>query len=515
MTANDGGDADAALVLRFRQAQTRQESAAVFANVVRRHRDEVLARCAERLWPDADAAVAAAGDVFIAAGLAMADSAKLARPDLLRAWLVGIEAHGIHDIDWEALQADVAAHFSELRESSAARASVRHWLDQIVATLPEPRQRLYDLFVTRGLNSRNAALELGSDVSEVQRLRRENQQAIMRAFEVTALTAAETASDPGNEAPGCWELRQILANAPRDGDPREDGQRHIAVLPAALRLAVTRHLSQCAICQENSDDCMAWWAPALLPVLAGAELSEQVMEDLRRIPEFGRPRVAPGAHRRGAPVGAFRKVFTRTAATTGGGLLVALLLLAFVRPGFLYGTEAAVHRGSTAPSAPDPSGSRLSTPLVTGEIGAVPSRNSGRQVNGRAAGPVGNPSQAATGSLTVPSSSASQTFPVRSTVSPSNASTSPSAQTTSAPGPTSTPSPRPPSSTAPRPTPTASPSTSAPATPVPKTSAPATPTPTPTTAAPTTPAPSTSTPTPSELASATALSASPSTSVSS
>ncbi len=509
MTANDGGDADAALVLRFRQAQTRQESAAVFANVVRRHRDEVLACCAERLWPDADAAVAAAGDVFIAAGLAMADSAKLAHPDLLRAWLVGIMAHGIHDIDWEALQADVAANFSELRESSATRASVRHWLDQIVATLPEPRQRLYDLFVTRSLNSRNAALELGSDVSEVQRLRRENQQAIMRAFEVTALTAAETASDQGNEAPGCWELRQILANAPRDGDPREDGQRHIAVLPAALRLAVTRHLSQCVTCQEHSDDCMAWWAPALLPVLAGAELSEQVMEDLRLIPEFGRPRVAPGAHRRGAPVGAFRKVFIRTAATTGGGLLVALLLLAFVWPGFLDGTEAAVHRGSTAPSAPDPSGSHLSTPLVTGEIGGVPSRNSGRQVNGRAAGPVGSPSQAAT----VPSSSATQTFPVRSTVSPSNASTSPSAQATSAPAPTSSPSAKSPSPTAHRPTPTASPSTSAPATPVPTTSAPATPTPT--TAAPTTPAPSTPTSTPSGLASATAPSASPSTSASS
>src|SRR5690348_7932606 len=115
MTANDGGDADAALVRRFRQAQTRQESAVAFADVVRRHRDAVLACCAERLWPDGDAAVAAAGDVFIAASLAMADSAKLARPDLLRGWLLGIAAHGgltsgqptrIDDIDWEALQAD-------------------------------------------------------------------------------------------------------------------------------------------------------------------------------------------------------------------------------------------------------------------------------------------------------------------------------------------------------------------------------------------------------------------------
>jgi DNA-directed RNA polymerase specialized sigma24 family protein len=526
MTANDGGDADAALVRRFRQAQTRQESAAVFAGVVRQHRDAVLARCAERLWPDADAAVAAAGDVFIAASLALADPAKLARPDLLRAWLAGIAAHGgltsgqparIDDIDWAALQAGAATGVSGPRDSSATRAQVRRWLDQIVTTLPEPRQRLYDLFVTKGLNSRDAALELGSDAAEVQRLRRENQQAILRAFEVTALAAAETAPDPGNEAPGCEELRQILADAPHDGDPREDGRRHIAVLPAALRLAVTRHLSQCGTCQEHRDDCMAWWAPGLLPVLAGAELSEQVMEDLRHIAEFG-PRAAPGAHRRAAPAGTFGNVFTRRAATTGGGLLAVLLLLAFVWPGFLHGTEASVRQGSTVPSAQDPSSSRPSTPQVTGEIGGVPSRDPGRQVSGGVAGALSSPPQAATGSPTAPSPSASspsasRTPPMRSTVQPTIAPTSPATRATSAPAstrPTSSPSAKPPSPSAPQPTPTSSPSTSTPATPAPSTSAPATPastTPASATPAATTSDPSTSEPTPS--ASTTPASATP------
>src|SRR5690348_6489222 len=109
MTAGDGRHADAALVRRFRQAQTRRNRAAVFADVVRRHGDAVLGRCAERLWPDADAAVAAACDVLIAARLVMADPAKMARPDQLRGWLLGISdglpsgpPARIDDIDWAA-----------------------------------------------------------------------------------------------------------------------------------------------------------------------------------------------------------------------------------------------------------------------------------------------------------------------------------------------------------------------------------------------------------------------------
>jgi DNA-directed RNA polymerase specialized sigma24 family protein len=525
MTAHDGGDADVALVRQFRQAQTRRESAAVFADVVRQHRGAVLAFCAERLWPDGDAAVAAAGDVFIAASLAMADSAKLARPELLRVWLLGIAAHGglassqparIDDINWEMLQAQVATDVPELRDSSGTRAWVRHWLDQIVATLPEPRQRLYDLVVTRDLDSRSAALELGTNVAEVRRLRYENRQAILRAFEVTAL-AAETAPDPGSEAPGCWELRQILADAPHDGDPREGGRRSSAVLPAALRLAVARHLSQCVTCQEQRDDCMAWWEPELLPILAGSELSEQVMEDLRLMPEFARPRPAPGAHRRVASVGTIGKVVIRRAAATGGGLLAAMLLLAFVWPGFLHGSEASVHRGSTAPSPHDPSGSHVSTPQVTGKIGGVPSRNSRRQVSPGAAGLLSKLPQAATGSSTVPSSPASQTSPVQSTVQPSTAPTPAPTQHTSAAAPTSSPSAQSPSPSASQPTP--SPSTSAPTTTAPTTTAPTTTAPTttaptttaPTTTAPTTPAPTTSAPaTPAPSASESASSTAPS-----
>src|SRR6202044_2173472 len=90
ITAHDGGRADAALVQRFRQSQTTRERTAVLADVVRQHRHPVLCSCAERLWPDADAAVAAAAGVFAAARLAMADSAKLPHPDRLRGWLLGI-----------------------------------------------------------------------------------------------------------------------------------------------------------------------------------------------------------------------------------------------------------------------------------------------------------------------------------------------------------------------------------------------------------------------------------------
>ncbi len=194
----------------------------------------------------------------------------------------------------------------EMRDSPARVASLRQWLERIVATLPEPRQRMYDLFVTRGLDSRNAALELAATVAEVRRLRRENRQAILRAFEVTALAAAEAAVDPsGIRAPGCAELRQILADARSDdGDPHEDGRRHTAVLPAALRLTLSRHLSQCRACQDRRDDCMGRWAPELLPILADAELHDQVMEDVQSMPgaQAARRRArCPSTRRPGRP----------------------------------------------------------------------------------------------------------------------------------------------------------------------------------------------------------------------
>jgi hypothetical protein len=129
ITARSGGHADAVLVRRFRQAQTERERAAVFAELVRRHRDAVLGCCAERLWPDADAAVA--------------DSEKLPRPDRLRAWLLGIAGNNaltsglparIDDINWEAVQAHVARDVPEMRDSPARRASLRHWVRKLPLT---------------------------------------------------------------------------------------------------------------------------------------------------------------------------------------------------------------------------------------------------------------------------------------------------------------------------------------------------------------------------------------------
>src|ERR1700735_483783 len=160
ITAHDGGRADAALVQRFRQSQTTRERTTAFADVVQQHRHAVLCSCAGRLWPDAGAAVAAAAGALVAARLAMADSTKLPRPDRLRGWLLGIAAQTwpmpgqparIDDVNWEAVRARIAAGAPEMRDLPARLASLRQWLERIVATLPEPRQRMYDLFVTRGL----------------------------------------------------------------------------------------------------------------------------------------------------------------------------------------------------------------------------------------------------------------------------------------------------------------------------------------------------------------------------
>jgi DNA-directed RNA polymerase specialized sigma24 family protein len=508
ITVSDGGHADAALVRRFRQAQTERERTAVFADVVREHRDAVLGCCAERLWPDADAAVVAACDVLVAARLAMADPAKLARPDRLRGWLLGIAAGasltsglpaGIGDVNWEAVRARVAAGVPEMRDSPASRAPLRHWLEQIVATLPEARQRLFDLFVARGLDSRNAALELGTSVAGVRRLRRENRQAILRAFEVTALAAGEAALDPpGGDAPGCGELRQILADAQHDGDPREGGRRHVAVLPASLRLTVTRHLSQCGTCQGRRDDCMARWAPELLPILADTELSEQVMEGLHSVAELARPGGTPGARRRAAPAGTTGMAVARhPVAAAGAGLLAALLLLVFVWPGFLHSTAAFVPRDSTLPSSQDPSGSGRSSsdvPQVTGTIDGVPARGNGRQVRPGAAGLLNSLPSEAAGSLAAPSSSALPP-PAQHAVQPS--ASTPAAHPASVPSPASSPPALSPSPSASQPAkvPSTPPKSPASPTPPPSTPPPASPapsaTPPPTTPPPASPAPST------------------------
>ena len=517
ITANDRGHADAALVRRFRQAQTKRERTGVFADVVRQHREALLCYCAERLWPDADAAVAVAADVLIAARLAMADPVKLPRPDRLRGWLLGIAAQDcrtprqparIEDIDWEAVRARAVADVPEMPDSPASATSLRRWLEQIVATLPEPRQRMYDLAVTRGLDSLSAALELGTTVAELRRLRRENRQAILRAFEVMALAAAEAVrSSMGTAAPSCAELGQILADAQQAGVPQEGGRRFMPVLPASFRLSLSRHLSECRTCQNRRDDCMTRWAPELLPILAAAELFEQVMADSQAIPERGLPGAAPGARKRGLSARTVRSartgrtgraVVVRRTVAAGGGVLVALTLLAFVWPGLLRGTPSDAASSPQAYNSGAPVG--VGVPQVAG-TGQVPSSAQVGPVRSKTPGQSSSasPSSAAPSFSSVPTSvyytvppSTTPTVapaPATSMSSAASKSATPSASASS-PKSTKTATPSPTKST---PKPTASASTTAPSS-------------TPTTSA-SDPAPS-STPTPS--ASTTAPTASPS-----
>lgn len=488
ITANDGARADAALVQRFRQAQTTRERTAVFADVVRQHRQAVLRSCAQRLWPDADAAVAAAADVLITARLAMGDPAALPYPDRLRGWLLGLD--------------DAA----DLGEPQARSAPARRWLERIVATLPEPRQRMFDLCVARGLDSRTAALELGTTVAEVRRLRRENRQAILRACEVTVLTAAEAneatgavVDRPGSAAPGCGELGQLLADARRDaGDPLDGGRHQTVVLPAALRLSVSRHLSQCAACQARRDDCMARWAPELLSILAEVELYEQVMEQVQSMPELRQP----GAHRRVAAPGTATMVVVRRPATiaAGAGLLAAALLVAFVWPGVLLGTRAATAMTSPARNRAVAGGA----PTVTGTVGGLQARSHGHPAPSGAAGLMSSlpPTPAATAASSsaavqpsayymVPPSATPTSSTAQPTPGPSSTSSSPSASPSAQPT-TASPTPSPTRSTSPPTTPPAAPPSDPP-------TSPSTPTPTPSasTSTPTpTPSASTSTPTP-------------------
>ena len=130
---------------------------------------------------------------------------------------------------------------------------------------------------------------------------------------------------------------------------------------------------------------MGRWAPELLPILADAELHNQVMEDVQSMPGLRQPGAGPGAHRRVAPAGPVTKVVIgRAAAAAGTGLLAALLLLAFVWPGVLRGTRAA-----TDASSPDRNkaiSSGTDAPKVTHTVGGVPDGSHGdRPAPGRQA----------------------------------------------------------------------------------------------------------------------------------
>lgn len=493
ITGHHQGRADGALARRFRQSQTTHERTAAFPDDDRQHRHAVLSACAERLWPDADAAVDAAAGLLVAARL---------NGGPVRGGAVGSSAGP---------------------DAPARQAALRQWLDRIVATLPEPRQRMYDLFVTRGLDSGNAARELGATVAEVRRLRPENRHAILRAFEVTALAAADPADSVGLGTPGCGELRELRADPRHDdgGGLRVDGRRDPVVLPAALRLTVSRHLSQCGLCQDQRDNCSARWAPELLPLLADAELREQVTVDL----QSARERRHQGAHRRPAPTPAGAKaaqvaksvkaakiVIIRPAfAAAGAGLAAALLLLAFVWPGVLRGTRAAADAAAGQNKAVT---SAAGAPTAAGPVAGVPDVSDGRTASPRATGPViglprtdaGSPNALSSASVqpsayyTLPPTTPPASSPAQPTSAPSP-SPSASQPKTASPTPTastSTPTPTPTGSTS---TPTATPTpTQTPSTPTPT---PTTPTPTPTTSASSpTPSPSTAAPTPTPTESA-------------
>ena len=235
---------------------------------------------------------------------------------------------------------------------------------------------------------------------------------------------------------------------------------------------------------------MARWAPELLPILADAELREQVMEDLRSMPaaQAARPRArCPPARRPGRPrhQGRHRPGRRRGGDGAGCGTAAARVRIA----GLLRGTRAATDVSSADRNKSVTSG--VDTPTVAGTVGGVPADKHGRPARPGAAGLLSTLPPVATGSpggsarpsvyYTTPPSTAPTSSPTQPTSTPSSspssspsrpASPSPSASTSKpSPSPsasTSTPTPAPTSSTS-TPTPTPSPSTS---TPTPTTSAP-------------------------------------------
>jgi DNA-directed RNA polymerase specialized sigma24 family protein/outer membrane protein OmpA-like peptidoglycan-associated protein len=271
---------DAAQVRRFVEAQTLEEQRRVFEAFVQRHQQRVHAYCIT--WTgDVDAALDAAQETFLAAwrrGLR-----QIKEPEAVRGWLrTTAKYQAIRQSSGASAKkaavmpvADVGdvpqlAAMQQTRNEEQMNAAQRAGrveagkllAEKVAATLPAAHQRMYDLRMRRQLAGAELGSELGVSPVKAAKLADKFRICLRNAVGATLLVQS---------GEGCDRLRAITAKAGPQGE----------VLEPDLRETAVRHISHCGTCKPRQAQLMMRYAPALVPLLYGAELRDRVMSEIR------------------------------------------------------------------------------------------------------------------------------------------------------------------------------------------------------------------------------------------
>lgn len=271
---------DAAQVRRFVEARTPEEQRRVFEAFVQRHQRWVHAYCIT--WTgDVDAAFDAAQETFLAAwrrGLR-----QIKQPEAVCGWLrttakyqairqsPGASAKKaavmpVADVGDVPQLAAIQQTRNEEQMNAAQRAgrveAGKLLAEKVAATLPAAHQRMYDLRMRRQLAGAELGAELGVSPVKAAKLADKFRICLRNAVGATLLVQS---------GEGCDRLRAITAKAGPQGE----------VLEPDLRETAVRHISHCGTCKPRQAQLMMRYAPALVPLLYGAELRHRVMSEIR------------------------------------------------------------------------------------------------------------------------------------------------------------------------------------------------------------------------------------------
>lgn len=266
---------DAVLVARIGRAAGSAQREAAFEEIYRRHSEAVLAVCGGMLYRDPDSAQATAQIALVAAYRDLVEGRPPRDPQKLRAWLCGIARYRCHEEirrrnRESSLSEDVADDDYE-SASRQRRAEVDRILDVVAATFTEPQQQIYQLVIRQGLRGQALAAARGVSEKEANDNTYENKDRLWAGFGSYVLAL--------EGRPHCPELAAILDRGAWDGE----------TFTRILRLRIVRHLGtcktcgNCGTCRATKDELIRPFAPALVPILAGAMLHRHVMSAVREI----------------------------------------------------------------------------------------------------------------------------------------------------------------------------------------------------------------------------------------
>ncbi len=270
----------------------------VFEAVAERYRDTVLRWCANR-GLDHQAAQDVGQTVFLDAFTSLARGRGPEQGDLLGRWLAGFTKNRVlahFRQQRAAVQVMFAADdsfddLSEDQEQSSGMATrlahATRLVNVVVASLEERHRLIYQLYFVEQLTGRQIAERLAINEKTASNRVTRVQQVVADGF--GALILAQEGR------PYCPVLAGLLDAAQVQVITEEN-------FTAALRARIVRHFDtcdscdRCGTCADKRRQLVGPYAPALIPILFGAEFRERIAQTIRQV--CSRPAEPPGTRTR-------------------------------------------------------------------------------------------------------------------------------------------------------------------------------------------------------------------------